>query len=532
MYTFPLGLMNNINTNNMQKLSFGTSFALTSNTFPKNEKGDIFNFSKRYEEIKKFNPDKMSTIKLLRLNDEEYAAVMDTIYKFPKREKALLDKSSKLNFSKTKDTFNGITNKRLGLTFSNGYGFHSIVNTSNDWGDLHVLRECSSSKGRSAMKFVDKSRFNEKYFIENSYSKKMKHLNDFRTVETRNISVNDNKLHSVLDYSYSKTYFQNSNFVEFSVNGRKYNAKIGNDGKGTIRSGSKWGKFDFSKALRLLPESEREKEVFINALKMLPPQILLELDETLKPLLKNAEKRYELSLECFLGAIKQVPEENRESFVNALKTALPQMLSGLDYTLSNLTFNEEQDEKIYSDFSNLMHDVPANKRKIIIKTLKSLPQNTILELKDNISKLNNKRSRSLCLFSPSAAADSMINLTIERLVDKHSLTFDKELKEIFNSEKENFTEWLKENSEGHLIKLAQNYTKANLEPEEELMEIVKSVCNLLWMEEYDENKADDEGKRLLLNFFPETVSYIVSVFELNAASYGSAPYSSPSNTAA
>ena len=47
--------------------------------------------------------------------------------------------------------------------------------------------------------------------------------------------------------------------------------------------------------------------------------------------------------------------------------------------------------------------------------------------------------------------------------------------------------------------------------------MIKAVCNLLWMEEYEENRVNDEGKRLLLSFFPETVNFIVSNFELNAA---------------
>ncbi len=504
MYTLPLNLAQNFNKNNVQNLSFSASFAFPSGVSFKDDKKDIFNFSKRYEEIKKINPDKTSIIKLMRLDDEEYGSVLNAIYKFPKRERALLDKDSKLSFSKTKDTFNGITDKRLGLSFSNGYGFYNIVNTSNDYGDLHTSRESSYLQGKSIMNFTDKSRFNEDYFIENAYSKNTEHSNDFKTVETRNISIKGNKFYPILDYSYSKKHFKNSDHIEFNVNGRNYSAKINNDGKVTIRSGSKWGKLDFSKALELIPESGTEKEAFIGALKMLPPQVLFELNVTLKPFLKNAQERRELSLECFSDVIKQVPEENREAFVDALKTALPQMLAGLEYTLLDILFAQEDDDtdKNHDNFSGSMPDVPEGKRKIIIETLKTLPRETISELKDNISALNKKKNRSLRLLTPVTAADSMINLTIERLSDKNGLTNDKQLNKIFEEEKENFIKWLEEDSDGRIRKDAESYMKNNLKSEKELMEVIKSVCNLLWMEEYDENRVDDEGKRLLLNFFP------------------------------
>ena len=111
----------------------------------------------------------------------------------------------------------------------------------------------------------------------------------------------------------------------------------------------------------------------------------------------------------------------------------------------------------------------------------------------------------------------MINLTIKRLSDKYSLACDEELKGIFKEEKDNFLKWLDEDSDGHIRKDAGMYKKEHLRPEEEIPEVIKAVCNLLWMEEYEENRVNDEGKRLLLNFFPETVNFIVSNFELNAA---------------
>ncbi len=37
------------------------------------------------------------------------------------------------------------------------------------------------------------------------------------------------------------------------------------------------------------------------------------------------------------------------------------------------------------------------------------------------------------------------------------------------------------------------------------------------MEEYEDNSANDEHMRILLNFFPETVNFIISQFELNKA---------------
>ena len=108
-------------------------------------------------------------VKLYRLNDEDYETVMNSIHKSPKREKALLDKKTKLSFTKSEDTYNGITDKRLGLLFSNGYGHYSRVHTSNDYGDLHVLREVSGTDNKTVSIFTDKSRFNENYYIKNSF---------------------------------------------------------------------------------------------------------------------------------------------------------------------------------------------------------------------------------------------------------------------------------------------------------------------------------------------------------------------------
>ena len=128
-----------------------------------------------------------------------------------------------------------------------------------------------------------------------------------------------------------------------------------------------------------------------------------------------------------------------------------------------------------------------------------------------------EKSESIFLYTPAVAANSMINLTIERLSEKNGLTDDGQLNEIFREEKAGFIKWLEEDSDGHIIKDVSMYNKGYLEPEEEIKEVIKSVCSLLWMEEYEDGRVNDEGKRLLLNFFPETVSYIVSAFELNGA---------------
>lgn len=522
MHILPLNTVRNFNKNSVNNVSFGNAAAIPLGVIF-NEGRNTLHFSDRYQEIKKFNPDKKSQIALRRLDDEDYEIVRKTVVKNSKREEALLKKNSRLSFSKSTDSFNGITDKKLGLSFSNGYGFESITNTSNDHGDLHVLRETSGVNGRYETKFTDKSRFNENYFVENSYSEIMENPGNLKTTKSREISIRDEKTKLILDYAYSKKYFQNSNCSEFNVNGRKYGVKIDDDGKVVVRSGSKWEAFDFSKALKLLAETPNEKESFMEALKMLPPQMFPDLGDTLAPFVKDAKERKEAVLPYFADTIANIPEQNRKEFANVLKTIMPHMLYDLSNTISNLTGNKEHDEEVYSAFSKKMWNVPEKKRKVFIESLKSLSPAMRSELRNTIKDIKIEKTKTMFLFTPVAAANSMIDLTIERLCAKSGLTGDKyndgdeQLKEIFQEEKARFIEWLKQDSDGHLKKDEKSYIKEHLRPEEEIAEVIKAVSSLLWMEEYDANRADDEGKRLLLNFFPETVSCIVSAFELNGA---------------
>ncbi len=519
MHILPLNIAQYSNKNNTGKISFGNSFALSSNTmFDEEERKGIFHFSNRYKETKKYNLSKADMVKLYRLNDEDYETVMNSIHKSPKREKALLDKKTKLSFTKSEDTYNGITDKRLGLLFSNGYGHYSRVHTSNDYGDLHVLREVSGTDNKTVSIFTDKSRFNENYYIKNSYIETMENPGDLKTTKTREISIKDSNSKLIMDYTYSKKYFQNSVCSEFNINGRKYGAKIDKDGKVTIRSGSKWEALDFSKALKVLPATANERESFMEALKIIPPQMFPDLRDTLEPFVRDVEKRKAVILPYFSDAVANVSEQNRKEFTDVLTTIMPHMLYDLSNTISKLTFSDkENDEKVYRDFSKKMWNVPENKRQVFIESLKSLSPEILLELKNSIKEIKFEKSESIFLYTPAVAANSMINLTIERLSEKNGLTDDGQLNEIFREEKAGSIKWLEEDSDGHIIKDVSMYNKGYLEPEEEIKEVIKSVCSLLWMEEYEDGRVNDEGKRLLLNFFPETVSYIVSAFELNGA---------------
>ena len=256
---------------------------------------------------------------------------------------------------------------------------------------------------------------------------------------------------------------------------------------------------------------------------MLPPQMFPDLGDTLAPFVKDAKERKEAVLPYFADTIANIPEQNRKEFANVLKTIMPHMLYDLSNTISNLTGNKEHDEEVYSAFSKKMWNVPEKKRKVFIESLKSLSPAMRSELRNTIKDIKIEKTKTMFLYTPVAAANSMIDLTIERLCAKSGLTGDKyndgdeQLKEIFQEEKARFIEWLKQDSDGHLKKDEKSYIKEHLQPEEEIAEVIKAVSSLLWMEEYDANRADDEGKRLLLNFFPETVSCIVSAFELNGA---------------
>ncbi len=121
------------------------------------------------------------------------------------------------------------------------------------------------------------------------------------------------------------------------------------------------------------------------------------------------------------------------------------------------------------------------------------------------------------MYSPEITAKSILDSTVEFLSKRHLLFNNPKLIKTFESEKENFMDWLMYESDGHLRKGMNSYIKNNSaeKPEDEIIEVIKSVSNMLWLEEYDESSANDEGARLLLSFFPETVAFIVSAFELN-----------------
>lgn len=417
MDIFPLdtaGFFDRRNVNDVKRSPFKT---LGLNAKFQDAKKGVFCFSKRYEEIKQYNPEKSSIAQLFLLDDDEYNTIIKVVRENPKRKNALLSKKSQMSFKKTKYTFNDITDKKLGLSFSDGLGFYNVTTTSNEYGDLFTLRETSGINKRSTTNFADKSRFNRNYIVENAYRETLDLSDGCKIAKTRKVSIKDRNFNPILDYAYAKKYTNNSDCTELNINGRVYKIKTNKDGKVIITSGTKGEVLDFSKAIKKYAGNDREKDAFVSALKLLPPQILLELNETL----------------------------------------------------------------------------------------------------DNLSSNNGSNNNGLCLYNSIVAANSMIDLTVKRLCDKHSLDCDEKLKEIFQTEKGNFLKWLDEDSDGRIRKSAEMYKKNNLDSEDEIFEVIKSVCQLLWMEEYEEGKSNDEGKRLLLNFFPKTVNFIVSCFELNTA---------------
>lgn len=409
MYISPLNYGVQLN-----RVSFKASdcVALPPNTTFLNDK-KTFGFSDKYKEIKKYNPVKSSIITLMRLNASDYDTMLHAIYKSAKRANALINKKSQLAVSKARDTYNGITDDKLGLTFSNGYGFYNIVKCSNEKGNLYTKREKSYADGAQITEFSDKSRFNEKYNIENKYLETTKSARPGEITRAREIEVKDSDLTPILMYSYSKKDFSGSERSKFNVNGKIYDAKISKDAKAVIISGQKISKMDFSPKIANMPKEQQQ--IFVNALKMLPPQIILSLDEYF----------------------------------------------------------------------------------------------------DNIYSYNNHFDTSL--YSPEITAKSILDSTVEFLSKRHLLFNNPKLIKTFESEKENFMDWLMYESDGHLRKGMNSYIKNNSaeKPEDEIIEVIKSVSNMLWLEEYDESSANDEGARLLLSFFPETVAFIVSAFELN-----------------
>jgi len=90
MHTVSLNPIQYSNKNNPAELSFKGTFALPSGVTFDEDKKSIFNFSKRYEEIKKYNPKKDSIKKLKHLNDEDFQKVIGAINKVPKRKMKII----------------------------------------------------------------------------------------------------------------------------------------------------------------------------------------------------------------------------------------------------------------------------------------------------------------------------------------------------------------------------------------------------------------------------------------------------------
>jgi len=65
-------------------------------------------------------------------------------------------------------------------------------------------------------------------------------------------------LNPVLNYEYSRKSVQNSDYCEYNVNGRIYNAKFCKNGKIALTSGTKGEVLDFSKVMEKFSENWRQ----------------------------------------------------------------------------------------------------------------------------------------------------------------------------------------------------------------------------------------------------------------------------------
>ncbi len=387
----------------------------------------------RYIEIKKYNPTKSALFRAMALDDTNYAKLVEILNTSLNRKINPTDKEPGFDLSYSKDNYNGVIEERMNLGFTNTFGYYSSLNTTSESGALNVKRATYEKDGRRTSELIDKTAFNPNYQIENKFKEaQIRTAESMQEGATKEISISNKDKQKILNYSYTRKTDSNSDNISYNINGKKYTVKVQDNGKIIITSGDKGRLVDLSDKIK---EFNKGRETLIEALKILPPQILFGLDENFSKILPTTSKSY---------------YQRQTMYVNTYDPYLAAK-SIMDSTIERLS------------------------RRPKLKTNKQPKGST----------------------------------------RKNSLLQDKKLNSIFKKEQIEFLHWLFAQSDGRLIKEKSSYIK-NIPVENELMETVKAISDMLWTQEYEENKTDDESKRILLNFFPETVSYVVSQFELNA----------------
>lgn len=386
----------------------------------KNEKAP--GFFQKYGELKKYNMSTSNMITIAGMEQSEYEFVLGKLRESFDRNQALINKDTKLNFSKTTEDFCGVKNANIqdtayNFNYSDGYGdyFYKETSTKRGKNKLFITREYDRFKGGMRTSFSDKSLFNGDYRIENTCTEASLWEDGYMGGTLRNISIKGYASPAILGYSYKRS--ASKDLLEYTVNDKRYKVKVSEDGIVTITSGKKGRKIDFSKRL----DEKVSKKTFVEALRMLPPQILFAMDENYDSIKAGSKGK-----------------DKRTLYVNSSDATV--------------------------------------------------------------------------------ASQIMINDTMEMLFYKHRLNEDEELIRLYEKERKQFTDWLENPKETCLKKGEEAYLNGiSDDTEEGLLETVKKTCRLLWTEEYEEGKANDEEMRLLLNFFPKTVAHLVTTFELNTA---------------
>lgn len=429
-----------VQNNNFKDINFKASVATAIrdtfvSTRSREKEPKKSDFGGRISELKPYNVDFMTTLKIARLPKSDYDTVLREIRENPAREAAVKEGKSKLTFERdNKDRYyENMDEIKTDLSYTeDGGGYSSLkLRTRKGENKLDIRRKEEVSRNKHSSEMVDTSAFNHKYKIKNRFKELITTGEYAGRSISRNISIKDAAGRMLLNYNFAKSTLNNSNLSKTVINGREYTTKVGDDGKVRIVSGRKASEMDLLS--RLDTESIRSKGG--------------------NPAIEDA-----------------IIESKKANFVKALRLLPPQILC--------------QADEDFDTFKNGLGGADG-------------------------------RTLEVNLYCPESAARSLINGTVENLVIKKGLTEEKELKEIFAKERENYINWLNEDKENCLIMSEEHHLGELVDPETDLMATIKKICALLWTEEYEKSGSKEESMHLLLNFFPKSVSYIVSKFELN-----------------
>lgn len=397
--------------------------------------------------LKRYNIDTISSYKMAAMNDEDFYKLMDIITSDSDLEKRLLEGKSDFSMTVEKSEItDNISEKTYLANFYNGSGFYLDKSTTTQNGE----NKLSINRKQTAKKGVSSS----SYLDTSSFNPDYKIFNKYSEKTT------------------------NSNGALKSVNNSR-----------SINLSDKEGNLIFS--------------------------------YNYKRTCDKPSKTVTYDADGVKYIVKQTPDNN---FI---------ITNGNKKVVIDLLSMYEADSSLIDDIINAPHDeIPAidnksnqakakikSQKRTILNAAKKLPPEILIAFYKNFDKITTNqddkgdRIFNANLISSNVLAKSIIDACLEKEAKEKGLFEDEELIETFEKERQNLIDWLESPKENCLV-MGEGYYLDKIASKEDdveksLCELLKSVSDILWLNDYDESKTCDEESRLILNFFPNTLSYLV-----------------------